>query len=68
MLPRTQSIAVALVAALLIILGTISMYSVEASSARYAHREAQAVDAASSLSAVELGADPATLAVPGMPY
>jgi hypothetical protein len=69
MLPRFQSIFLALMMALLIILGTLGIYSAEASSFRSTMRDAQAFDQSTTTDAYDPGfSDTLMVTSPGLPY
>jgi hypothetical protein len=69
MLPRFQSAFFALVIALLIVVGTIGMYTAEASSFRSAITDAQAFDRGTPVETFYAGTGDTTMAsMPGMPY
>jgi len=69
MLPRFQSFFLALMIALLIILGTLGIYSAEASSFRSTMREAQAFDQPTTTDAYDPGlGDTLMVTSPGLPY
>jgi hypothetical protein len=69
MLPRFHSVFLALVVALLLIAGTIGVYSVEASTFRATMHEAQVIDQMTTTDAVDLGSDgPPMITSPGQPY
>ena len=69
MLPRFQSIFLALTMALLIVLGTLGIYSAEASTFRTTMRDADTYDQFTDVHASDPGAS-ATFMVtaPGVPY
>ncbi len=69
MLPRTQSYFVALTMALLIVLGTLGIYSAEASSFRTTMRDAEVYDQITTTSAYDDGSDDTLMVTsPGLPY
>ena len=69
MLPRFQSTFLALMMALLIVLGTLGIYSAEASSFRATMRDADTYDSASHVNAYDPGAaDTFMVTLPGVPY
>ena len=67
MLPRFQSTFVALMMALLIILGTLGIYSAEASSFRATMRGAEVYDQSTMTDAYDPG-DTFMVTSPGLPY
>jgi hypothetical protein len=69
MLPRTQSYFLALTMALLIVLGTLGIYSAEASTFRTTMRDAEAYDQPTTISAYDDGSDDTLMVTaPGLPY
>jgi hypothetical protein len=69
MLPRTQSFYLALMMALLIILGTLGIYSAQASSFRTTMRDAQVYEQLTTTNAYDDGSDDTLMvAAPGLPY
>jgi hypothetical protein len=69
MLPRFQSFLLALMMALLIIVGTLGIYSAEATSFRATMRAAETYDNPSTTDAYDLGtSDIWMVASPGQPY
>jgi hypothetical protein len=69
MAPRFQSLFLALLTALLIILGTVGIFSAEASSFRVLIQEAQSYDKVTPIEAYTVSPDTsATMPVPGSPY
>lgn len=69
MLPRFQSIFLALMMALLIVLGTLGIYSAEASGFRSTMRDVEAYDQFTWTSAYDPGAsDIYMVTSPGLPY
>ena len=67
MLPRFQSVILALMMALLIILGTLGIYSAEASSFRTTMRDAEVRDQFTTTDAHDPG-DTFMVTSPGLPY
>ena len=69
MLLRIQNLALALLTALLIILGGFGIFIAEASSVQGIIIEAQSYDTGSQIDAVDLGSDSSRSTVaPGLPY
>ena len=69
MLPRFQPLLLALVMALLVVLGTLGMYTAEASTFRAAIRDAQSYETAMPTHAYDLRSDdPMQTSMPGMSY
>jgi hypothetical protein len=69
MLPRFQSIFLALTMALLIVLGTLGIYSAEASTFRTTMRDADTYDHLTTIDAYAPGAsDTYMVTSPGVPY
>jgi hypothetical protein len=69
MLPRHQSFFLALMMALLIIVGTLGIYSAEASSFRTTMRDAQVYDQLTTTNAYDDGSDDTLMVTsPGLPY
>jgi hypothetical protein len=69
MLPRFQSAFLALMVALLIVLGTLGIYSAEASSFRATMRDADTYDSSIHVDAYDPGAsDTFMVTSPGVPY
>lgn len=69
MLQRQSTCFPALVLAVLIVLGTVGIYSTEASAFRSTVRETQIFDESANVQAVEYPADSSPYAfVPGLPY
>jgi hypothetical protein len=69
MLRRQTTYAPAVVLALLIILGTVGLYSTEATAFHSTERETQVIDESAHVQAIEYPADGSPYAfVPGLPY
>jgi hypothetical protein len=69
MFPRFQAFFLALMVALLIILGTLGIYSAEASSFRTTMRDVQAFDQSATTDAYDFGtSDTFMVSSPGLPY
>jgi hypothetical protein len=69
MLPRFQSLFLALVMALIIILGTLGIYSAEASSFRATMHDAEVYDQFTTTNAYDDGSDDTLMVTsPGLPY
>ena len=66
MLPRLQTLFLALMTALLLILGTMGIFSAEASTFRSTMRDAEAYDQYTMIQATDFGSDGPT--TPGRPY
>jgi hypothetical protein len=68
MLPRLQTLFLALMTALLLILGTMGIFSAEASTFRSTMRDAEAYDRSDSTRGYGAYADTYMVSEPGLPY